>query len=198
MPRNPKKKKARNKAKGNSSSAGPAALEQQPTKVWQPGVDGMDDDEQLEFDPSAYDCLHGFHLGWPCLSFDFLRDELGLVRNEFPHSLFCVAGTQAGDAPKNSVVVARLSNITGTRRKHAPDDDAEEDDSDSSSDGEDEERGSVSNAKGPTLQMRMVSHQGGVNRVRAMQQQPHIVATWGDNGYVQVTRTRVLPWIGAL
>lgn len=61
---------------------------------------------------------------------------------------------QAGEAPNNSVVVARLSNITGTRRKHIPTDDVEEDDRDSSSDDEeDEENGSVSNLKGPTLQV---------------------------------------------
>lgn len=32
----------------------------------------------------------------------------------------------------------------------------------------------------------MIAHQGGVNRIRAMPQQPHIVATWADTGYVQV------------
>jgi hypothetical protein len=37
------------------------------------------------------------------------------------------------------------------------------------------------------MQVRLVVHQGCVNRVRAMMQQPHIVATWGDSGYVQVT-----------
>ncbi|MCO5548428.1 hypothetical protein L7F22_001884 [Adiantum nelumboides] len=156
------------------------------SQVWQPGIDGLEDDEQLQFDPSAYDCLHAFNLGWPCLSFDFLRDELGLVRNEFPHTLFCVAGTQAGQAANNSVVVARLANITGTRRKLAPTNADEEDDSDSSSSDEDDETGSVSNLKGPVLQARLISHQGGVNRVRSMQQQPHIIASWGDNGYVQV------------
>jgi hypothetical protein len=36
------------------------------------------------------------------------------------------------------------------------------------------------------MQVRFVAHQGCVNRVRAMMQQPHIVATWGDSGYVQV------------
>ncbi len=35
--------------------------------MWQPGVDGMEDGEELQFDPTAYDCLHAFHLGWPCL-----------------------------------------------------------------------------------------------------------------------------------
>jgi hypothetical protein len=43
---------------------------QQPTKVWQPGVDGMEDGEELQFDPTAYDCLHAFHLGWPCLRYE--------------------------------------------------------------------------------------------------------------------------------
>lgn len=36
------------------------------------------------------------------------------------------------------------------------------------------------------LQVRMVAHHGGVNRVRAMPQQPHIAATWGETGHVQV------------
>jgi hypothetical protein len=31
-------------------------------QVWQPGVDGMEDGEELQFDPTAYDCLHAFHL----------------------------------------------------------------------------------------------------------------------------------------
>jgi hypothetical protein len=36
-------------------------------QVWQPGVDGMEDGEELQFDPTAYDCLHAFHLGWHLL-----------------------------------------------------------------------------------------------------------------------------------
>ncbi|KAJ8452126.1 hypothetical protein Cgig2_016707 [Carnegiea gigantea] len=35
-------------------------------------------------------------------------------------------------------------------------------------------------------QVRKVAHQGCVNRIRSMPQSPHIVATWGDMGYVQV------------
>lgn len=35
----------------------------------------------------------------------------------------------------------------------------------------------------------MLAHHGGVNRVRAMPQQPHVAATWGETGHVQVTLT---------
>jgi hypothetical protein len=47
----------------SSSSSGP----QVPVKVWQPGVDKLEEDEELQCDPSAYNSLHGFHIGWPCL-----------------------------------------------------------------------------------------------------------------------------------
>ena len=44
-------------------------------QVWRAGHDALDEREELEYDPSAYDCLHDFQLDWPSLSFDFLRDE---------------------------------------------------------------------------------------------------------------------------
>lgn len=185
MPRNPKKKKWPKRAKATKREAETSSVKQQPVKVWQPGVDGLEEDEELQCDPTAYECLHAFHLGWPCLSFDIVRDGLGILRNEFPHALFCVAGTQADIAANNTVVIARLSNISGTRRQHVPADDSSESDSDSSG-GEDEEEGRSTGTTKPTLQVRMIAHQGGVNRVRSMQQQPHIVATCSENSYVQV------------
>lgn len=36
------------------------------------------------------------------------------------------------------------------------------------------------------LQLRKVAHEGGVNRIRAMSQRPHICASWADTGHVQV------------
>ena len=36
------------------------------------------------------------------------------------------------------------------------------------------------------LHVRKVAHTGGINRVRAMPQQPHILATWADTAQVQV------------
>mgnify|MGYP007067640382 CR=1 FL=1 len=61
--------------------------------------------------------------------------------------------SQADIATNNSVVIAKLSNITGTRRKQVPTDDDIVSDSDESSD-EDEEDGTVTSIKSPTLQVR--------------------------------------------
>ena len=38
----------------------------------------------------------------------------------------------------------------------------------------------------PALHLVKVAHHGGVNRVRAMPQQPALIATWGDTALVQV------------
>lgn len=46
-------------------------------QVWRPGIDKVPEGEELEYDPSAYIMYHCFRTEWPCLSFDFLRDNLG-------------------------------------------------------------------------------------------------------------------------
>ncbi|WJX53032.1 hemolysin III domain membrane protein [Trifolium repens] len=179
------KAKSKNKTKKrseSSSSSGP----QVPVKVWQPGVDKLEEDEELQCDPSAYNSLHGFHIGWPCLSFDILRDTLGLVRSEFPHTVYFVTGTQAEKPSWNSVGIFKVSNISGKRRELLPkntSDSMDDEDSDSEDDSEDEEEGG---AGGPTLQLRKVTHEGCVNRIRSMTQNPHICATWAESGYVQI------------
>ncbi|KAG6467352.1 hypothetical protein ZIOFF_074825 [Zingiber officinale] len=86
------KRKNKGSKKGESSSV-PSA----PAKVWQPGVDALEEGEELQFDPSAYNHLRGFSIGWPCLSFDIVHDSLGLVRTEFPHTVYGVGGTQVWD-----------------------------------------------------------------------------------------------------
>ncbi|MED6175051.1 hemolysin III domain membrane protein [Stylosanthes scabra] len=121
--------KAKRKNKGSKKGEGSSSMPpQHPVKVWQPGVDKLEEGEELQCDPSAYNSLHAFHIGWPCLSFDIVRDTLGLVRTEFPHTVYFMAGTQ----------------------------------------------------------LRKVTHEGCVNRIRSMPQNPHICAAWADTGYVQV------------
>lgn len=49
-----------------------------------PNEDQMKDEEEegaengeLEYDPTAYVMYHSVQMEWPCLSFDFIRDEYG-------------------------------------------------------------------------------------------------------------------------
>jgi ribosome assembly protein RRB1 len=183
-----KRKKAKSKKakKDEASSSSIPALASGPAKVWQPGVDALEEGEELQFDPEAYNYLRGFSIGWPCLSFDVVHDQLGLVRSEFPHTLYGVAGTQAEKASWNYIGIFKLSNINGKKRAPIPasavDGDSDED-SDSSSDDEAED---INEDTKPIVHLKKVAHAGGVNRIRSMTQKPHICATWGDTGHVQV------------
>ncbi|KAI9394294.1 hypothetical protein POPTR_005G074400v4 [Populus trichocarpa] len=185
--KNPKKAKRKNK-KGDESSSS-SSIPSMPTKVWQPGVDKLGEEEELDCDPTAYNSLHAFHIGWPCLSFDVVRDSLGLLRTDFPHTVYFVAGTQAEKPDWNSIGIFKVSNVSGKQRELVPskttagDSDMDTDNSDSDEDSEDEEEGGSAT---PVLQLRKVAHRGCINRIRAMTQNPHICASWSDAGYVQI------------
>eukprot|EP00658_Telonema_sp_P-2_P038100 TRINITY_DN27381_c0_g1_i1.p1 TRINITY_DN27381_c0_g1~~TRINITY_DN27381_c0_g1_i1.p1 ORF type:complete len:402 (+),score=85.44 TRINITY_DN27381_c0_g1_i1:3-1208(+) len=135
------------------------------------GPEGMEEDEgDLVYDRTAYHANQAFFLGWPCLSFDLMRDNLGPSRTEFPHTLYMVAGTQA-DRPKNNrIVVARVKGLNQIPIK---DDDA---DSDESSDDEDP----------PDLDMKWFKTDSAVNRIRSCPHQPNIVASWGEDAKVRM------------
>ncbi|XP_022967328.1 glutamate-rich WD repeat-containing protein 1 [Cucurbita maxima] len=187
--KNLKKVKRKSKGSRNGAGASSSSVPSMPAKVWQPGVDKLDEGEELQCDPSAYNSLHAFHIGWPCLSFDIVRDSLGLVRTEFPHTVYLVAGTQAEKASWNSIGIFKISNVSGKRRELLPnkpetdDADMDSDSSDNDEDSEDEEDGG---SKAPILQLRKVAHEGCINRIRAMQQNSHICASWSDSGHVQI------------
>ncbi|XP_044946874.1 protein HEAT STRESS TOLERANT DWD 1-like [Hordeum vulgare subsp. vulgare] len=181
-----KKTKGSRKGEASSSSSINPAVASGPAQVWQPGVDALEEGEELQFDPEAYNYLRGFSIGWPCLSFDVLRDQLGLVRSEFPHTLYGIAGTQSQKASWNYAGIFKLSNIKGKKREPIPSSgiDGDDDmDSDSSSDEDDEETNEDTE---PILHLQRVAHEGSINRIRSMNQNPHICATWGDTGHVQV------------
>lgn len=36
-------------------------------QVWQPGTDAVGEGETLQYDPTAYDCLHQLTFEWPSL-----------------------------------------------------------------------------------------------------------------------------------
>lgn len=133
----------------------------------------------MDYDPTAYDCLHRFALEWPCLSLDILRDELGGPRNDFPHSLYMVAGTQAASAKRNYLALVKLSDIKqGRHGAKAGAADDSDDDLLSESDEEVEDP--------PQMHLRMQALPYAVNRVRSMPQRPGVTALWGEDGQVQV------------
>eukprot|EP00455_Lapot_gusevi_P026653 TRINITY_DN2810_c0_g1_i1.p1 TRINITY_DN2810_c0_g1~~TRINITY_DN2810_c0_g1_i1.p1 ORF type:complete len:522 (+),score=172.53 TRINITY_DN2810_c0_g1_i1:79-1644(+) len=145
----------------------------QPLRVWRPGVDDMGSDEKLDYESSAYTMLHRMNVEWPSLSLDILRDSLGEFRSKFPMTMYVVAGTQAEKANKNKVSIFKMSDLNKT--KH---DDAESDDEDESDDDDLDDD--------PVVEERSFPHQGGVNRIRAMPQQPNIVATFADTAKVHI------------
>ncbi|KAF5826265.1 histone-binding protein RBBP4 or subunit C of CAF1 complex-domain-containing protein [Dunaliella salina] len=148
--RNPKKSGKPGKpagAKPRAASKKPKPMETDApsnSAVWRPGIDPMGEDEELDYDPTAYDCLHKLQLDWPCLSFDYLKDELGAPRSTFPHTCYMAAGTQATSAKQNYVAFLRLANLgQGRHGKKAKKEQEEESDdesmSESSEDSEEEE-----------------------------------------------------------
>ncbi|CEL92939.1 unnamed protein product [Vitrella brassicaformis CCMP3155] len=148
---------------------------QQLVKVWRPGVDAIDEGEALDYDSTAYAMLHRNRLDWPCLSFDILADTLGMHRSKFPHTAYVVAGTQADRADKNRIFVMKWHRLHRTNKDD--DEEDEEDDVDDDDEATDEEA---------ALDFRVVSHQGGVNRIRSMKQVPALVATWADTKKVHM------------
>ncbi|KAJ1625522.1 WD40-repeat-containing domain protein [Pavlovales sp. CCMP2436] len=143
-------------------------------RVWRPGVDKLEEGEELEFDPSAYDVMHQFHTDWPCLTFAVVPDELGSGRTKGPFSAVIVAGTQASQASENKLLVMKLSKLA--RIKHERDDDEMEESEDSDSEPEED----------PVLEHRGIKHEGGINRLCLMPQRSSICATWADTGKVHV------------
>jgi ribosome assembly protein RRB1 len=106
------------------------------------------------------------------LSVDLLRDSLGEFRTKFPHTMYVAAGSQADRANKNKVSLLKLSDLSRNKQS--------ESDSESDSDSED------ATDDDPVIEERSFAHNGGVNRIRACPQKPHILATFSELGRVHL------------
>ncbi|KAJ2689312.1 Ribosome assembly protein rrb1 [Coemansia spiralis] len=148
-------------------------------QVYLPG-DILGEGEELQVDNSAYHMLHTMTTQWPCLSFDFVPDNLGNNRSMFPHTMYAVAGTQADRAYKNQVILMKWSQLHRTINDDKSDEDKDDDDINDL----DED---------PILETKTMRHQGGVNRVRVLQSyQSPLAATWADTGKVHIWDTKKL------
>ncbi|CAM9169523.1 unnamed protein product [Choristocarpus tenellus] len=145
------------------------------TKVWRAGVDELPEGEELDYDSTAYHMYHSIRPEWPCLSFDIVRDNLGMNRARFPHTVFAVAGTQADSLDNNRLTVMKLTDLHRTEkdRKADSDDEASDEELDETDDD-------------PVLDHVNIPHRGGVNRVRSMPQQPHMVSTWSETSDIHI------------
>ncbi|KAK9960704.1 hypothetical protein ABG768_008547 [Culter alburnus] len=146
-------------------------------KVYVPGLQALQPGEELEMDRSAYRMYHECQTGAPCLSFDVVRDGEGEGREQFPLSLVLCAGTQADTALSNRLIVMRMHNLHGT--------DKEKDENESSDEESDEDEEDEDNK--PQLELAMMPHYGGINRVRVTQRgEQALAAVWSEKGQVEI------------
>lgn len=146
-------------------------------KVYVPGLEALQPGEELEMDRSAYRMYHECQTGAPCLSFDVVRDGEGEGREQFPLSMVLCAGTQADTALSNRLIVMRMHNLHETDKEK---DENESSDGESDEDEEDED-------KKPQLELAMMPHYGGINRVRVTQRgEQALAAVWSEKGQVEI------------
>lgn len=50
-------------------------------QVFKIGKDKLEEGEHLDYDNSAYKMYHRLNVDWPCLSFDIVTDNLGILRD---------------------------------------------------------------------------------------------------------------------
>ena len=174
--------KKMNKSKNEKKPKVSASSVQTPTPsiqkdVWRPGVDKLEEDEELEYDPSAYVMYHSIQTEWPCLSFDFIQDDFGNNRQRFPLSMLLVTGSQADHRDRNKVTLLKLSDVHKTKVNLEDDDDEDDDNDDEDDDDLDDD---------PVIEDMSVPHVGGVNRIRSMPQMPGVIATMSDTKFTHI------------
>ena len=139
-------------------------------KVYIPGRDANSD--ELEHDESTYVIYHTAQTGSPCLSFDVVERNNDNP-DDFPLTIYAVAGTQAAESNLNKVLVMKMSNLHKTQKDVNSDDEDSDDDDDLD--------------KKPNLDVVPIMHHGGVNRLRSTKLgDVQVAATWSERKSVHI------------
>lgn len=138
-------------------------------RVWDPSVYELQEGEELDYDSSAYKCMHEMGVEWPCLSFDIIPDSLGFMRTAYPQTLYMACGSQAAEPGRNRLAIMKVSNIS-EMKEEVEEDDMDEADEDYI----------------PIVSTVNLKHGCAINRVKCMPQNGALEAVWGEDGQVVV------------
>ena len=187
---------------------------QSSTKVWNESAEPLKDDEELDFDSSAYEMLHRANVEWPCLSLDVLvRERCQPDRHDYKTWFPSLVGNalndqnskkderlgirlHEGDKYPMSVYFAAGSQNSLSKSenkiyvmKWSEMEKTVHDDEIPREDSDDDEEDLIAkmNAKlkEPVIRCESVPHRGAVNRLRCLHGSS-IVATWSDEGEVGI------------
>lgn len=137
-------------------------------EIYLPGKP-MGEDEELNFDKSAYVLYHAAETGAPCLSFDVISDDSSPLQTEFPMNCDIVCGTQSFGKP-SQILLMKMVNLSKI-----------EEDSDSEDSFIDEGDNT------PVLNTLSFKHTGDVNRIRYSNfSDRRIAASWSSVGTVDI------------
>ncbi|XP_040576765.1 glutamate-rich WD repeat-containing protein 1 [Lepeophtheirus salmonis] len=155
-------------------------------EVFIPGTSLAEEDgTELEMDHSAYLVYHQASLGPPCLSFDVVIDD---IENEnradnYPLTMYGVAGSQASKASSNSIILFKMTNLHSTSSSKKSGEDYDD---------SDEEEEETPPEKMPQLRISSIKHHGAINRIRyeTLGSNP-VAAVWSEKGSVSIWNLRL-------
>jgi len=189
-------------------------VDELPNQIWNDQEQPLKEDEEMEYDSSAYQMLHRANVEWPCLSIDpLIKDRLSFP-NTTSHKEWFPSQMNGVLDPANSTHDAKLDTLvhnddkypmsvyfTGGSQCENPSDnkiyvmkwfdmaktlhDDKEVEMASDDDEDDMIEKMNANQKEPIIRFESIPHRGAVNRIRSLHGSS-IVATWSDEAEVGI------------